>query len=79
MWLFNLSHFFPYSSGSILYHCVYGCMFCMCVCVCVFLFNFVNYVFLLLCILLLVYVFLLLCMFRSGYLCHFTFLCTVGV
>jgi hypothetical protein len=30
--------------GSISYHCVYGCMFC------VFLFDFVNYVIFLLCI-----------------------------
>ena len=59
-------HILPYSFGSILYHCIYGC---------VFLFNLANYVFLLLCLCILivmfmysycyVYVFLLLCMFRS--------------
>ena len=35
---YNLHTFFSYSPGSILYHCIYGCIFCM------FLFNFVNYV-----------------------------------
>jgi len=53
--------FFPYFSVSILHYCIYGCMFC------ILLLNFVNYVFLLLCILLLVKEFLLLCMFRSGF------------
>jgi len=31
--------FFSYSSGSIFYHSIYSCTFCM------LLFNFVNYVF----------------------------------
>jgi len=41
--------FIPYSSGSILYCCTYGCVFC------VLLFNFLNCVFLLLCILTVTY------------------------
>jgi hypothetical protein len=44
--------FFHIPFGSILYHFIYDCMFCM------FLFNSVSYVFLLLC-----YVFLLLCLY----------------
>jgi len=35
-------HILAYSSGSVVYHCIYGCMFCM------LLNNIVNYVFLLL-------------------------------
>jgi len=32
----SVYHILSYSFGSILYHCIYGCMFCM------VLFNFVN-------------------------------------
>jgi hypothetical protein len=66
--------FLAYSSGFILYHCMYGCMFC------VLLFNFIKYIFLLL--------FILIVMFMCSYcyvcniLCimfHCVVLCTVCV
>jgi hypothetical protein len=41
-------HILSYSFGSILYHCIYGCMFCT------LLFSFVNYIFLLLCLCILI-------------------------
>ena len=61
---FFFYHFLSYSFGSILNHCIYGCMFC------IFMFNFVNYVFLLLClcILIVMYVpFCVLCLCCSVY------------
>jgi len=47
----SVYHILSYSFGSILYHCIYGCMFCM------VLFNFVNEVFVLLCILIFMFMY----------------------
>jgi predicted PurR-regulated permease PerM len=50
-------HILSYSFGSIFYHFIYGCMFCM------LLFNFVNYVFLLLYLCILIVMYVLFCVF----------------
>jgi len=70
-----LMTFFSYSSGSILYHCIYGCTFCM------LLFNFVNYVFFFMSCILIVMLKYSNCYLCSvpGILFHCVFLCIVCV
>ena len=63
-------HILSYSFGSILYHCINGCMFCM------LLFNFVNYVFLLLCLCNLIVMYVLFCVFCFTVLFCVLFVCT---
>ena len=65
-WLYTVHGFYKlsYSFGAFLYHCIYGCTFCM------LQFNFENYVFY--CY---VYVFFLLCVFSVF--CFIVFFCVV--
>jgi hypothetical protein len=53
IWLFAVYYMFLYSSDSILYHCIYGCTFC------VLLFKCVNYVFISLCLCILIVMYVL--------------------
>jgi len=52
-----------------LYHCIYGCMFCM------ILFNFINYVILLLCLCILIVMHVVFCVFCFDVLFCVLFVC----
>ena len=58
LWLFFVYHIPSCSFGSVFYHRVCGSMFCL------LLFNSVSYVFLLLCLCILVVMYVLFCIFR---------------